>query len=180
MPSLHTLYWNDPAFRRAAEMLGFGLFAAILTWWFTRPMSNADPTAEFELVAKYGPPIALGLAALGLIGVAWRYVQVHGVFTRGETVTGTVVDLKTDTWETTANRNQSHGINKITQRSYHATVSYTVRGEEQHVTLRLPHDPSHYGMKRGGAVELQVLESAPRKPLVRAVYFEKVKMKWLF
>ncbi len=182
MPPLRTLYWNDPAFQRAAGMLGFGLFAAALTWWFTRPVPNAafPPTEEFLLVARYGPLVALGLAGLGLIAVAARYLRIRSLFTRGQTIPGTVVDLKTNTWETTANRDQSHGTNKTTNRSYFATVRYTIRGEEHTVTLRLPHAADHYGMKSGGPVELQVLESSPRKPLVRAVYLEKVKMKWLF
>jgi len=183
VPALRTLYWNDPVFRRAASVCGFGLAAAAGFWWFTRPMPNADPSitagAEFTLFAK-APPFALAVSALALIAAAWRYLSVKAVFTRGETVQGTVVELKTDTWETTANRDQSHGINKITRRSYFATIRYTVRGEERTVRLRLPHSASHYGMKQGGPVDLMVLDSSPGRPFVRAVYLEKVRTKFLF
>lgn len=183
VPPLRTLYWNDPFFQKAVSAGGFGLFVAALTWWFTRSMPNAGPTVtvgpEAALFAQ-APPYALGVAALALIIAAWRYLWVRSVFTRGETVTGTVVELVTDVWESTANRDQSHGTNKITNRSHFATIRYDLGGDERTVRLRLPHSAANYGMKQGGPVDLQILESAPGKPFVRAVYLERVRTRFFF
>ena len=183
VPPLRTLYWNDPIFRKAVSACSFALFVSAGIWWYVRPMPNADPAVvsgpEMALMMK-APPYLLGFAGLAFLAAAWRYFWVKSVFTDGETIQGTVVELTTDTWESTANRDQSHGTNKITNRTYHATVRYTVGGEERTVRLRLPHAASNYGMKQGGPVELMVSDSSPGSPLVRAVYLERVRMKWFF
>lgn len=116
------------------------------------------------------PPIALAVAALALVAAVWRYARVRKVFTEGALIQGKVVELKTDIWETTANRDQSRGINKETRRSYYITFLYKVLGTEHTVRQKLPHSGSTYGLKQGGEVDLMVLDSHPNKPFIRAVY----------
>lgn len=121
-------------------------------------------------MAERVPPVALAVAALALVVAVWRYFRVKKIFTEGALIRGTVVELKTDTWQTSANVDQSHGMKKRTERSYYATLRYTAQGAERTVRQKLPNSGFAFGLKQDGPVDLMVLDSIPDKPLIRAVY----------
>ena len=85
----------------------------------------------------------------------------------------------TETWQTSANVDQSHGSRKKTMRSYYATIRYTIRGTERTLRQKLFHAGDTYGLEKGGEVELMLLDSPPGKPLIRAVFLTQLKgRKW--
>lgn len=160
-------------FRRAANVSGFAMMVAAGFWWLGRPMPNVPPSVDLTFdraMAERIPPVALAVGVLASLIAAWRWLRIRKVFTEGVLVQGKVVETKTDVWETTANRDQSHGINKETRRSYYITFSYKMLGAEHTVRQKLPHSASTYGLKQGGEVDLMVLDSRPHKPFIRAVY----------
>jgi hypothetical protein len=176
VPGLLSLQANDLFFKRAMNICGFGVIVAVGFWWFGRPMPGVPPSVDlsFEIeMARVIPPIALGVSLVSLLLAAVRYLRVRKVFTEGVVVRGVVEELKTDTWQTSANMDQSYRKKTSTQRSYYATIRYAVRGPEQKVRLKLPSAGFTFGLQKDGEVELMVLESQPEKPLIRAVYLGK-------
>ena len=167
------LFWNDSPFKRAVNVAGFAVMVAAGFWWFGRPMPNVPPSVDLTFehaMAERIPPVALGAAALALIVAVWRWQRVRKIFTEGAVVKGTVVELKTDTWQTSANVDQSHGMKKETRRSHYITFRYTVRGEERTLRRQMPNSGFTFGLKQDGPVDLMVHDSMPDKPLIRAVY----------
>lgn len=176
LPGLRTLYWNDAVFKQATFTAAFGIVVALGIWWASQPMPNADPSIDlsFELgMAKRVPPVALGISALALIVAAWRYLWVRKVFTEGLLIQGILAELRVDTWQTSANMDQSHGKRSSRRQSHYATLRYTVAGAERTVRQKLPSAAFTFGLKEGGPVDLMVLESSPEQPLIRAVYLRR-------
>lgn len=172
-PSLQSLYWNDVIFKRMVNTCGFAVIVAAGITWASQPMPNAPPpeSISFDPAAlDIVPPIALGVAAVALMIAVWRYLQVQKFFTQGKVVRGTVEELKTETWRTTANVDQSHGIKYKTMHSHYITLRYTMHGKERSVRQKLPNSGFTFGLQQGGEVDLMVLDSMPDKPLIRAVY----------
>ncbi len=172
IPSVSSLFWNDFPFKRAVSVCGFAVMVAVGFWWLSQPMPNAVVPVDVSF-EKRVPPVALAVSALALLVAVWRYLRVRKFFTRGSVIHGTVEELKTDTWQTTANVDQSHGTKYRTERSYHITLRYTAMGAERTVRQKLPNSGFTFGLKQGGEVELMVLDSLPDKPLIRAVYLRK-------
>lgn len=118
-----------------------------------------------------GPQLALiglGLAAVAVLFLIWRYTQVRLVLEQGLEIRGKVEDLEAIAISTS---NDSHITSQRTYRHVHyMTVRYEVHGVEQEVRLKLPSSGFTYGLTKGGPVDLLVLSSKPRRPLVRAVY----------
>ena len=169
VPGLRSLFWNDVFFKRAVHLGGFGLMVAAGFWWLSQPVPNAPVPVDVSLEKKV-PPIALGVAALGLLLAAWRFLRVKKVFTEGTLIRGVVEDLNVETWQTSANVDQSHGSRSRTERSYYATLRYTALGVERTVRQKLPNSGFTFGLMKGGEVELMVLDSQPEKPFIRPVY----------
>ncbi len=182
VPSLGSLYWNDFLFGFCLKICGFGIVVAAGFWWLGQPMPNAQPlpgsSFEASISAKV-PPIALGVAGLALIVAAWRYLRVRRIFIEGEIILGTVDELKTDVWRSSANVDQSHGSKSTTRRSHFATIRYAIRGIERTKRWKLFHSGDSYGLKKGGQAELMVLDSSSNKPLIRSVYLTQFpRRKW--
>lgn len=55
-------------------------------------------------------------------------------------------------------------------RSHYVTLRYEVQGFEPKTHIKLFHSPSIYGIKKEAEIDLFVLDSAPHKPFIRAVY----------
>lgn len=182
VPSLGSLYWNDSLFGFGLKVCGFGIVVAAGFWWLGQPMPNAQPLAgnTFEAtVAAKVPPIALGVAGLALFVAVWRYLRVRKIFVEGEIIHGTVEELKTETWQSSANVDQSHGSKSTTRRSNYATIRYQIRGIERTSQWKLCHSGDTYGLKKGGQAELMMLDGSSGKPLIRAVYLtEFPRRKW--
>lgn len=182
VPSLGSLYWNDSLFGFGLKVCGFGIVVAAGFWWLGQPMTNAQPLAgnTFEAtVAAKVPPIALGVAGLALFVAVWRYLRVRKIFVEGEIIHGTVEELKTETWQSSANVDQSHGSKSTTRRSNYATIRYQIRGIERTSRWKLCHSGDTYGLKKGGQAELMMLDGSSGKPLIRAVYLtEFPRRKW--
>lgn len=176
LPSLSTLFWNDSLFKGATRLGAFGIVVALGIRWATQPMPNADPAIDLSFELAMGervPPIALAISALALLVAVWRYLQVRKVFTQGLPVQGTLAGLQVDAWQTSANIDQSHGRRSTKRYSHYATLRYTVGGTEHTVRQKLPNSAFTFGLREGGPVDLMVLESAPDKPLICAVYLPR-------
>ena len=174
IPTLSMLFWNDRIFHRAVYFAGFALMVAVGFWWVSRPMPNAPPPSvdlSFEkAMAERIPPVALAVAALALLVAGLRYLRVRKVFTEGSLIRGTVQELKSESFQTTANVDQSHGTKYRTVHSYYITLRYTAQGVERTVRQKLPNSGFTFGLREGGEVELMVLDSKPDRPYIRAVY----------
>jgi hypothetical protein len=172
MPSFRWIYWADFTIRRAIHATVLGLMLAAGMWWLTRPMPNAPPLAEPSFEAMYGPWVSLGgllLAAVGGAVLLWRYLLVKRIITQGISVKGTVDEV--DIYDTNS-RSDSSRIRTTPTYAYYVGIRYAVHGVEHRVRFKLLHSPSTYGMKKDGDVDLVVVDSMPRKPLIRAVYLE--------
>lgn len=182
VPGPGSLYWNDLLFGFCLKVCGFGVAVAAGFWWVGQPMPNAQPMpgASFEAsITGKVPPIALAVAGLALLVAAWRYLRVRKIFTEGEIILGTVEELKTETWQSSANVDQSHGSKTTTRRSHYATIRYTIRGIERTKRWKLFHSGDSYGLKKGGQAELMVLDASSNKPLIRAVYLTQFpRLPW--
>lgn len=173
IPSLQSLYWRDNTIRRSGRLALFGLVFAAGIWWMTRPVANAVPQAEQSPEVIYAPWVcAFGLVMSGVSAMVLtrRYLLIKAIVTRGSAIKGVVEKVE-------ANDTNMHGnsdrIHTTPTYAYWVTLRYAVRGFDQSVRLRLPHSPSTYGMKEGGEVDLIVLDSAPKEPLIRELYLGK-------
>jgi len=185
IPGPGSLYWNDFLFGFCLKACGFGIVVAAGFWWLGQPMPNAQPMAgkSFEAsMSEKVPPIALAVAGLALLMAVWRYLRVRRIFTEGEIILGTVEELKTETWQSSANVNQSYGSKTTTRRSHYATIRYAIRGIERTKRWKLFHSGDSYGLKKGGQAELMVLDASSDKPLIRAVYLTQFPRRswWRF
>lgn len=183
IPALGDLYFSDRTLGRAGRTFGFCLFSAIMIRWATQPMPNAVPIEKspFEIwLPVMGPSIALVVAALALLIFLRRHSWIKRVLSEGRIIQGTVEKL--DTYE----RESSHSdttpaFQRGKTRSYYATVSYLWQGQSRKVRFSLPLSASNYKIFKGKETELVLLDSAPKKPLLRALYAQELrprKMSW--
>lgn len=169
LPNFQTLYWQDFTIRRALNGMIGGLILAAGIWWMIQPVPNALPQAEPPPEVVYGPWVCVGgivFSVLAGIVLIRRYVFVKEILSHGIDVKGTVEDV--DVY--VATHRVTDSTRTRTTRSYHVTFRYEVQGFEQKVRVKLFHSPGTYGLKKDGEVDLIVLESAPHRPLIRAVY----------
>jgi hypothetical protein len=135
------------------------------------PPPGVDLSFEIAM-AKWVPVGALIIAVLALIVLARRFSWVRTVLRDGVAVTGIVENVDVHTREAQHSEN-SPAFQRATIRSYYAKIGYNWEGADKQVRLRLPSSPFVHGIAKGGNVELLVLASAPDKPLIRTVYFNR-------
>lgn len=172
IPNLQSLYWRDSNLRGSARVGFFGLIFAAGIWWMTRPVAGATPLAEQPPEVMYAPWVcAFGLVLAGLSAIVFvrRYLFIKAVLSRGSAIKGVVEEVEAHDTNMHSNTS-SHTMRTTPTYAYYVTLGYAVRGFEQKVRLKLPHSASTYGMKQGGEVDLIVLDSAPKKPLIREMY----------
>jgi hypothetical protein len=180
-PGFWALYRIEPLVRRAFTTMMLGLMLAAGIWWVIQPQPNAVPQTEPSVEVLYAPWISAGGGVLSILAgsyLVWRTLWVREVICHGSVVQGTA-EL-TDVYDTNMRGSTSGSTSTIRTRPtyvYYVTVRYDVRGGEHTVRVKLPFSPSTYGIKKGGKVDLLVLESAPHKPLIRAVYLGR-KDNW--
>lgn len=182
VPSLKTLYWVEPAIRKSFTVMIMGLMPAVGIWWVIKPFPNAVPPVSPSMEALYAPWISAGgivLAALAGIVMTGRYLLVRKTFTNGESIKGTVEEVSRH--DTNMHSNTSR-MNTTPTYVHYVTIRYDLHGDDYKRRFKLPHSPSTYGIKKDSEVDLMVLESLPRKPLIRAVYQETsaAKSRFLF
>ena len=146
-----------------AVMIGFGIP------WATRavPGQPGLPEGSPELeAAKYAPLFALALGGIALLIMMRRRSFLRNVMANGQVVKATVKKV-----EMTERENQSDSsMTRTYTRTYWATFNYTLNGKAYSVCQKLPYSPSVCGAHSGREVDLVVLESAPKKPLIKASY----------
>jgi hypothetical protein len=171
IPGLKSLYERDLVIKRAVNTFGFMLLVAVGIRWASQPARSGESPADLSFEAAMGewvPVGALVLAALAAIVVLQRYLWVKKVFTQGIVIKATVEKLEVHS--STSDLRKSHGRKPAPRRSYYATLRYAVHGVDQTKELRLPNSGFTYGLSKGGETDLMVLEWAPTRPLIRAVY----------
>jgi hypothetical protein len=177
LPGLKKLYWNDHVIRRSFNALVFGILISVGIQWASQPMPNAPADVPENVSSQLAltPYITLGGGVLSVIGLCFlirRYLLVKKILTHGETVKGLVESLDVHLHENDSNTTSPS--TRTYRRFYHATIRYPWRGEEKKVRLRLPGSGFTYGLVKGRETDLLVLNSAPKKPLIRSVYFGKI------
>lgn len=175
LPGLFSLYRNDLTIHRAANAAVFGLVVILGIWWASQPVGPVDPAAPPPMGAEEVPWImGFGgvLSAVGFIVLMWRWLRVMKIFRHGAVIKGLVEDLEVSTWTTDSDSNIS--TKPTTRRSYYITLRYTAAGAERKVRLKLPNSGFTYGLVKGKETDLSVLESAPEKPLIRAIYLGRL------
>lgn len=171
MPGFKHLYRHDRIIWGAAHKILFGLMIVAGMWWISRPQPNAPTPPEaiqsFDAqVIPWGTAIGVALSTISALVLVWRYLWVKKVLTSGITVKGIVENI-----ESAAFRTNEGSKTKATYRHvYWATLRYAVHGVEQQVCQKLPNSGYTYGLVKGREVDLIVLETSPRKPLIRAIY----------
>lgn len=111
----------------------------------------------------------LALTALGAVFLARRYLLVTKTLREGMIVKAHIEDLDAVAVGSTSGTN----IKPTLKHAHYATFRYTFLGEERKVRMKLPNSGFTFGLAEGGHTELDVLDSAPNDPLVRAVYLGK-------
>lgn len=135
-------------------------------------MPNAIPVEKspFDIwISDFGPMVALIVATLALLVLVRRYLLVKKIISHGTAIKGTVAEV--DIYEREARRSEtSTAFNVAKIRSYYATIRYNCQGADHQVRLKLPFSPSTYKMAKDKEVDLIVLDSTPKKPLIREMY----------
>jgi hypothetical protein len=165
------LYQRDLIFKRAAFAGFFGVVVAVGMQWAAHGITLAPDAEEFETAfIKWVTVAGIVLAILaGLVAIR-RYLWVRKVLTRGVLVTGTVVKLES---HDVGGRKDAFG-RPIANYAYYTTLRYEMHGRERNASLKLPNSGYTYHLVKGGETELMVLDSAPDRPLIRALYLGKV------
>jgi len=174
-PTLQTLYWNDVIIHRACKTILFAIVVAIGFVWVRQPMPNADPTLDFTFeksVEKWAPPIALGVAAIAALVAVRRYFVVTRILRQGAIVKGLVQDLIVHSWRERSSSSKAVVANN--RHAYYAVIAYAVHGVDKTIRLKLPNSGTTFGLVKGRETDLSVLDWAPGKPLIRAVYLGRI------
>ena len=170
MPGLKFLHRHDRIIRGAMNKMVFGVVVAAGMLWMSQPAQAAQPPAELMLEAGAIQWVAVGglvMSAVAALVLVWRYSRVKKILTCGITVKGIVEDLEAVSFRTDS---ESSTSTPSYRHVHFATIRYMVQGVEQQVCLKLPNSGFTYGLVKSREVDLIVLETAPRKPLIRAVY----------
>ncbi|TLD68324.1 hypothetical protein FEM03_23260 [Phragmitibacter flavus] len=121
------------------------------------------------------PYITMGgfvLSALALLFLVRRYLLVKKILTHGETVKGMVESLDVHLRE---NESDTDTPSTTTySRSYYVRLSYSWRGADQKIKLKIPNSGFVFGLVKGRETDLMILESKPKKPLIKSVYCGKI------
>ena len=154
--------------------VGMGLMFAAGGLWMSQTLGSAPPSVEHEFdvaMAFYMSVGGLVLAGLAALIVLWRYRYIRGVLNDGTIVEATIEKLESSYSEVHRN---SRAIGKRSYRySYYVTVCYFGLGTEHKIRIRLPSAGLTYGLVKGEKTEVSFLQSAPHKPLIRAVYLAR-------
>lgn len=185
LPGLRSLYHVDPVLSRAGRTLLFALVAAAGIHWVAQPMPNAVVKVEnspLEIwLMQWGPAAALVVAALALIVLLRRHAWLKQILTDGITIKGTVEEVTIHEREAPKSDN-SPAFGRAKIRSYYTVVRYAWQGVEKEIRFKLPFSPSSYQITEGGEVDLLLLESSPKKPLIRKMYlggvFPRGRLIW--
>jgi hypothetical protein len=172
IPSITSLYHCDFTIQRAANTMGFCLLAAVGFHWMSQPVPAVVKVenSPFETwVLQWGPTVALIIAALAMIVLVRRYLWVKEVLCQGTSIKGIVEEVDVYSHEA-SHSDSTPAFQRAINRSYYACIRYVWQGVGKKVRLKLPHPPSTYQATKGQEIELLVLDSAPQKPLIRAVY----------
>jgi hypothetical protein len=171
LPGLMALRRRDHIIERALKTAGF-MVVVIAGFIWAAPSGAPPPGVDlsFEIaMAKWVPVGAAIIAILASIVLARRYFWVHKVLREGVAVRGILEDVDVYTREAKSSEN-TPAFQRATIRSYIAVVRYTWEGSAREARLRLPNSPFVHGLAKDRDVDLIVHPSAPRKPLIRAVY----------
>jgi hypothetical protein len=175
LPGIRTLYYSDRVFSRALRTCGFCMFAAFMIRWATQPVPSAVDIEKSPLeiwLAAFGPAVALVVAVLALIISVRRYHWVRKVLSQGTIIQGTVMEL--DIYEREASHSgTTPAFQRSTIRTYYATLRYHWQGITHQVRHSLPYSASTYKIFKGKETDLILLDAAPEKPLIHALYLEE-------
>lgn len=176
LPSFKSLYYIDSTIGRAGFTTLFALVAAAGFYWVSQPvnaMVKVENSPLEEWVMQWGPAAALGVAALALLILVRRHAWLKNILTHGTPIKGTVEDVTI--YEREAPKRENSPAFKTTKiRTYYTVIRYAWKGVENQVRFKLPFSPSTYQITKGGDVDLLILESNPKKPVIRKVYLSGV------
>jgi hypothetical protein len=176
LPSLKSLYYIDPTIGRAVFTVGFALLAAVGIYWVSQPVPSVVKVENSPVeiwVMQWGSAVALGVAALALLVVIRRHAWLKKILTHGTPIKGSVEDVTLYEREAPKSENApAFGGAKI--RTYYTVIRYTWQGVENQVRFKLPFSPSNYQIAKGAEVDLLLLDSAPKKPVIRKVYLGSI------
>jgi hypothetical protein len=170
LPGPRLFYDRDRIIHRAVNMLVFGLIVAGGVWWATRPYpgvpASVDRTFD-EMARPWGIAGGFVLAMVGGLLLVWRWLRVRKILTEGRAIQAMVEDLESVKWRS----GEDNATGKAQYRySYYVTLRYTAQGAERQVRQKLATAGFTVGLVKGHETEVMVLDSAPCKPLIRAVY----------
>jgi len=176
VPTLLALYERDLTFGRAAKVAVFALMAGFGLHWAGQP--NASAVVEVErppvedIIVQWAIPGGIGISVIALLIVGWRYLWIKKVFQNGVIIQGLVEDVDVYTREVSSDSATRSAFNRPTISSYYVMIRYVWQGTDKTIRRKLVLSPSFFKMYKGKETELILLESAPGRPLIRAVYLE--------
>ena len=172
MPNLKSLYYRDFTIQRAIKTIGFTLFAAAGIKWATQPVESVvkvDHSPLEDWIAQWWPAVALCIAALATLVLVRRYQWIKRVLSSGIKIKGCLEDTDVYTRENSHSDN-APAFQRSYTRTYYVTITYEWKGVEKRIRRRLPNSPSTYQITKDIGVDLIILDSAPDRPLIGAVY----------
>jgi hypothetical protein len=176
MPGIQALYWCDFVFQLACNATVIALIVALMVHWL-KPPTPPDPTIYYEsppeaFVREWGSTVAGGIAGLALIAVIRRYRWVKKVLSKGTLIKGRVMTVEIRKYDAHASLDfdERRWRGPRIVQNYYVDVRYTAGGGEWQVMIGLPGSPKLFKVFAGEEVDLLVLDSSPRRPLLREVY----------
>jgi len=151
IPSLGKLFSRDIIIRNT-----IGMVLGPLIFFFTVRMM--DSTTMFFL-----PYITLPITAIGIFVFIFRYFTVASTFRDGITVKGKVEHIeKIITRRKKGSRRTSH----------YANISYSLSGEPHQSRIKLPGDPTFYGISDNQEIDLVLKEEKPKNAFIKHIYLD--------
>jgi hypothetical protein len=177
LPGLYALYRRDLIIEAAINACFFGVFASVGMLWASQPVGPPPPvpTGDEAFNAAMSHYVIVGglvFAALALLVLIWRYLLVRKILSQGSSIKGMVEEIDVRSRE--IENSTSTPLKRSYTYTYYAIVRYTLNGVERKVRIKLPNSGFTYAIAKGKETDLLVLESKPKKPLIRAVYLDRL------
>jgi hypothetical protein len=169
MPGFTHLFWNDRTIGFATRASVMAVLAGVGIPWATQPVPGAPvipgPAIEQDII-RWVPFGATGIVLLLLVVLVMRCRFIQAALTHGTLIQGRVEEV-----DMHATEDSTDYLGKATySRSYFATIGYEWEGTPRTLCQKLPTMPSALGVMKGSEVDLIVLASSPRKPLIKSIY----------
>jgi len=174
LPSLRSftsLCTLDRTFAHLAKVTGVLLVVSVTFAWMslqTKAIVTDESAGIDTLALTWAAVIALALVGLGLFLLLRRYHWIHHVVAHGTPIKGVVQKIDVSTSRLPAEKHAPW--TPRLSHTYFAVVTYDCGGVARKARLKLPSLPSNTTIIEGAEIDLLLLPSHPKSPLLRNIF----------